>query len=564
MNDETKKDFYGDHEELNHNNENVEHDKEKFTEPENQKSVNPHETNKQEDLMKSYDESHKMSNGDGESRSLMNQEEDLDPREQQSLIDETVPSQMAGEEYLEGSSQTTELTRESKYVKNDEGEKVNGAEYKPLENEEAYRFNTHRKPMDRSGDSDKNSYYYERVYQPENRKGRGFLGTLAMVLIGAVLGSALTMASGNYFFGENSLVNNNKTITGNAVAQQSKPAPLIVTAPPADTGVTPENKVASEVTPSVVGITTRTKVQQPLFFGQGGESGYVDGVGSGVIVSADGYIVTNAHVVDNGDATQIQVVFSDETTANGEVLWSDAALDLAIVKTDRTGLIPVEIGSSDAVKVGDKAIAIGNPLGMDLQSTLTSGYVSGLDRSITIQTGGTMSGLIQTDAAINEGNSGGALLNSAGQLIGINTAKAGGSVSGIGFAIPIDTARPIISKVMSEGTFKSVYIGITGLNVAIVKAQDQTLNYDGSHGVYVMEVMKGTAAAEAGLQSLDIITAIDDHVVNGMTDLKKALLNYQVGDEVEITYYRNNQKVTTSLVFAQDSSNIEEFQNQEP
>ena len=125
MNDETKKDFYGDHKELNHNNENVEHDKEKFTEPENQKSVNPHETNKQEDLMKSYDESHKMSNGDGESRSLMNQEEAIDPREQQSLIDETVPSQMAGEEYLEGSSQTTELTRESKYVKNDEGEKVN-------------------------------------------------------------------------------------------------------------------------------------------------------------------------------------------------------------------------------------------------------------------------------------------------------------------------------------------------------------------------------------------------------------------------------------------------------
>lgn len=415
-----------------------------------------------------------------------------------------------------------------------------------------------------SEDDNDTSYRYERIYQPkEPHKGRGLLGTLAMVLIGAVLGSAITMASGQYLLGDKGIVRNNAPVTGNATSQVKNSTSQIVTAPPADTGVTAENKVAREVTPSVVGITTRTKVQQPLFFGQGNDSGYVDGVGSGVIVSADGYIVTNSHVVDNGDATKIQIVFSDETTANGVVLWSDAALDLAIVKADRTGLTPVEIGSSDVVKVGDKAIAIGNPLGMDLQSTLTSGYISGLDRSITVNTGGTMSGLIQTDAAINEGNSGGALLNSAGQLIGINTAKAGGGVSGIGFAIPIDTAKPIISQVMAEGTFKSVYIGITGLNVAIVKAQDATLKFDGNQGVYVMEVMKGTAAAEAGLVSGDIITQIDDYTITGMTDLKKALLNYKVGDKVQVTYYRDNKKNFTPLTFAQDSSNIDEFFNQE-
>lgn len=407
-------------------------------------------------------------------------------------------------------------------------------------------------------------HHYERVYQEEPpRRSRGLLSTLAMVLIGAVLGSGITMASGRYLLGDNAILRTGDPVTGNSVVQKNTTPSPMVTAPPADTGVTAENNVASEVTPSVVGITTRTKVQQPLFFGEGGGSGYVDGVGSGVIVSADGYIVTNSHVVDNGDATNIQIVFSDETTAEGKVLWSDAALDLAIVKTDRTSLVPVEIGSSDAVRVGDKAIAIGNPLGLDLQSTLTSGYVSGLDRSITIQSGGTMSGLIQTDAAINEGNSGGALLNSAGQLIGINTAKAGGGASGIGFAIPIDTAKPIIEKVMTEGTFKSVYIGITGINVAAVKAQDDTLTFDGHHGVYVMEVMNGTAAAEAGLKSGDIITQIDDHAITGMTDLKKALLNYQVGDEVQVTYYRNNDKKTEPLTFAQDSSNIEQFFNQE-
>lgn len=397
---------------------------------------------------------------------------------------------------------------------------------------------------------------------PEQRnesRNRGLLGTLSMVLIGAVLGSGITLASGNYFFNNNgSVLRNTNSVTANqAASTNTATSRSIITAPPADTGVTPENLVAEKVTPSVVGITTETTVQQPSFFGGG--SGIIEGVGSGVIVSEDGYIVTNSHVVDNGDAKNIKVVFSDESSVDGKVLWSDAALDLAIVKVNKTGLTPVEIGSSDRIKVGDKAIAIGNPLGLDLQSTLTSGYISGLDRSITLQSGGTMSGLIQTDAAINEGNSGGALLNAAGQLIGINTAKAGGGTSGIGFAIPIDTAKIIIEKVMTSGSFDSVYLGVTGMNVAAVKAQKADLNFSGDDGVYIIEVMSGTAASSAGLQANDIITAIDDHAVTGMTDLKKALLNYQVGDTVTVTYYRNNSQKTTQLKFAQDSSNIQQF-----
>lgn len=408
-----------------------------------------------------------------------------------------------------------------------------------------------------------------RSYQvPEHRnegKRRGLLGTLSMVLIGAVLGSGITMASGNYFFNNNSTVLRNGTgVAAASASSNSASTRTIITAAPADTGVTPENLVAEKVTPSVVGITTETKVSTSSFFGQGGGTGVVQGVGSGVIVSQDGYIVTNSHVVDNGNAQNIKVVFSDETSIDGKVLWSDAALDLAIVKVAKTGLTPVEIGSSDAIKVGDKSIAIGNPLGLDLQSTLTSGYISGLDRSITIQSGGTMSGLIQTDAAINEGNSGGALLNAAGQLIGINTAKAGGSTSGIGFAIPIDTAKPIIEKVMSTGSFNSVYLGVSGMNVAAVKAQNSELKFSGEDGVYIMEVMKGTAAANAGLAANDIITAIDNHAVTGMTELKKALLNYKIGDTVEVTYYRDNVKKTAQLKFAQDSSNIQQYFNQDP
>ena len=392
-----------------------------------------------------------------------------------------------------------------------------------------------------------------------SRPRRGLFGTLSMVLIGAILGSALTMASGWYLINEKGLLRT-QTVAGSTVAGQT--TGKIITAPAAETGETSENQVAAVVTPSVVGITTRTQVSSLPFFGQNGTN-YVEGVGSGVILSLDGYIVTNSHVVDNGDAGDIRIVFADETSAPGEVIWSDAALDLAIVKTDRKDLEPVTIGSSEAVKVGDKAIAIGNPLGLDLQSTLTSGYISGLDRSITVEGGATMSGLIQTDAAINEGNSGGALLNSAGQLIGINTAKAGGTASGIGFAIPIDTVKPIIEKVIADGDFKSVYLGVTGMNVGTIRAQGQTLEYEGESGVFIMEVMRGTAAAEAGLESEDVITRIEDHDIDGMTDLKKALLNYKVGDKVQVTYFRGNSEQTTDLTFAQDSSTIEDFFNQE-
>lgn len=397
----------------------------------------------------------------------------------------------------------------------------------------------------------------------EDRKSRrnGLLSTLAMVLIGAILGSAITLGSGRFIFG-----GNGSTVIQNPVGDSGRSdsdwTSSIVTAPPADVGTTPENLIAEHVTPSVVGITTQTRVNTaeagPFFFGFQDSDSVVQGVGSGVIVTEDGYILTNSHVVSNGEAEKIQVIFSDGTSVEGEVLWNDSTLDLAIVKADATGLTPVEIGSSDLVRVGDKAIAIGNPLGMDLQSTLTSGYISGLERSISLPDGGVMSGIIQTDAAINKGNSGGALLNSAGQLIGINTAKAGGSASGIGFAIPIDTAKPIIEKVMTDGSFQSVYLGLAGVDAQTVRAMGEELDYDGD-GVYIMEIMAGTAADEAGLKVHDIITGIDGKPFSGMTELKKILLSYEVGDTVEVTYVRENQEDTVELTFAQDSSNIDEY-----
>lgn len=395
--------------------------------------------------------------------------------------------------------------------------------------------------------------------EQQTKRSKGLFGTLAMVLVGAILGSAITMGTGW-------VINGNKQTpvvqyqAGNS--DSSERLSSIVTAPAADIETTAENLIAENVTPSVVGITTQTRVtssnENPFSFGFQNSDTVVQGVGSGVIISADGYILTNSHVVSDGEAEKIQVIFSDETAVAGEVLWNDSTLDLAIVKVQAEGLTPVEIASSDLVRVGDKAIAIGNPLGMDLQSTLTSGVISGLDRSISLSDGSNMSGLIQTDAAINEGNSGGALLNAAGQLIGINTAKAGGSTSGIGFAIPIDTAKVIIEKVMTEGSFQSVYLGVAGVDTQTVRTMGGELSYEGD-GVYIMEIMAGTAADEAGLEVNDIITEINGTAINGMTALKEILLNYTVGDTVEVTIVRGSSEKNLELTFAQDSSNIDEY-----
>ena len=166
------------------------------------------------------------------------------------------------------------------------------------------------------------------------------------------------------------------------------------------------------------------------------------GVGTGIIVDSNGYILTNSHVISDGQAKTVNVLFSDGSTIDGEVYWYDSQLDLAIVKVNKTGLTAAELGDSDKVQIGDISIAIGNPYGLDLAGTVTQGIISGLDRTIETEQG-TMTGLLQTDASINSGNSGGPLLNQNGQVIGVNTAKASQG-EGLGFAIPINTAKPIV------------------------------------------------------------------------------------------------------------------------
>ncbi|MDU5808495.1 MAG: trypsin-like peptidase domain-containing protein [Finegoldia magna] len=303
-----------------------------------------------------------------------------------------------------------------------------------------------------------------------------------------------------------------------------------------------ENAVAKKSLDSVVGITT-VGVQENMFF----QGRVVEGVGSGVVVSKDGYILTNAHVVQDGKAEKIDVLLTNGKKSSAKLLWYDTTLDLAVIKTDLTGLKPVEMGDSDKVQIGDKAIAIGNPLGLDLQSTLTSGYISGKDRTITLQNGLQMDGLMQTDAAINSGNSGGGLFDQEGKLIGINTAKA--SAEGIGFTIPINVAKSIVDNIVTGGSFEGVKLGISGVDVkTFQQATGQKLSID--KGIYVVEVVKGSSAQKAGVTRGDIITKVNGKQINTMSSLKKVLLEVRPKQKGKITVYRDGSTKDLDIEFS--------------
>lgn len=387
-------------------------------------------------------------------------------------------------------------------------------------------------------------------------KAHGGFSHFISALLGAVVGGFVI------YFLLGGAMNNDKTSTENndkpsqieSKEEKSKAKDINIKA---DDSM--ESVVVKKSIDSVVGINTISQVTQRSFFGQ--QQGYVEGIGSGSIVTEDGYIVTNSHVVSNGDVTQINVLFSNGETADAELVWNDASLDLAIIKVDKKNLPAIELGDSDEVGIGDRTVAIGNPLGFELQSTVTSGIISGLNRSVKFNTGVTMDGLMQTDAAINSGNSGGALLNSKGELIGINTAKAGNS-DGIGFAIPINTVKPVIEKVRKTGKFNSVYLGITGQSIDYLK---QIPNFNAEklgvdEGVYVVSIFDKDSQIEEG----DVITAVDGKEVTDMSSLRKILLSYSVGDKATITVYRDGKKKNLDLEFNIDTSNVDEYNKAKP
>lgn len=311
--------------------------------------------------------------------------------------------------------------------------------------------------------------------------------------------------------------------------------------------------VVKSAMPSVVGITTEflssgEESYYDFFFGPSSPQ-LMQGLGTGVIVDKSGYILTNSHVVQDGDVQKVTVLFNDGTNKEASVKWSDKSLDLALIKVDSENLPVATLGDSDKVEVGDIAVAIGNPMGLEFQRTVTQGIISGLERSVTVE-GVSMSNLLQTDASINQGNSGGPLLNYKGEVIGINTVK--GSGEGLGFSIPINTAKMFVDMMKQNGKInEKPLIGIKGISVdQLNSAKD--LGIDVKDGVFVAKVYRSSPADKSGLKTGDVITELAGEKIKNMSDLQATL--YKVGQTADkstsMTYSRKGEakKVEIKLV----------------
>ena len=314
--------------------------------------------------------------------------------------------------------------------------------------------------------------------------------------------------------------------------------------------------IYEKVEPSVVGISTISEQQVATFFGWGSQTQLVRGIGTGFIVDESGYILTNSHVVNDGQTKTLTVSLTDGREINGTVLWNDSTLDLAVVKIEADNLQAAELGDSDEIAIGQYAGAIGNPMSMEFSRSFTQGVISGLFRTITVTDGTkqtTMENLIQTDATINSGNSGGPLLNAKGQVIGINSAKMT-SAEGLGFAIPINTAMPIVEEIQSKGEFTKAYIGISGLDLSTYLGSYPNQDFGVKSGVLVAEVTPGMGAEEAGLKTYDVITEINGTAITGMNSLNAQLVKYRPGDTIEVTYYRDKTKHVADVMLMTGSN----------
>ena len=314
--------------------------------------------------------------------------------------------------------------------------------------------------------------------------------------------------------------------------------------------------IYEKVEPSVVGISTISEQQVATFFGWGSQTQLVRGIGTGFIVDESGYILTNSHVVNDGQTKTLTVSLTDGREINGTVLWNDSTLDLAVVKIEADNLQAAELGDSDEIAIGQYAGAIGNPMSMEFSRSFTQGVISGLNRTITVTDGTkqtTMENLIQTDATINSGNSGGPLLNAKGQVIGINSAKMT-SAEGLGFAIPINTAMPIVEEIQSKGEFTKAYIGISGLDLSTYLGSYPNQDFGVKNGVLVAEVTPGMGAEEAGLKTYDVITEINGTTITGMNSLNAQLVKYRPGDTIEVTYYRDKTKHVADVMLMTGSN----------
>lgn len=368
----------------------------------------------------------------------------------------------------------------------------------------------------------------------------GILGT--SIVIGTCFGIPTIknfILNTNSSSNKTSLESNFSTSTDNSVNTS-----LVSISNYSDTGV----YVAQKVLPSVVGIKVEYSVSSVFYRNQNTATASAEG--SGIIISEDGYILTNNHIINSSSnssfyeiskANKIIVsLYNDETEYEATIIGTDEQTDLAVIKIDKTGLTSATLGNSDTIQVGEFAMAIGNPLGM--QSSVSSGMISAVNRKVTSDN--KTYTLIQTDTAINSGNSGGALVNSKGEVIGINTLKMSGSgIEGMGFAIPINSAKPIAEQLIEYNKVKRPYIGITGRDIDEQTAKNNNL----VTGIYVLNIEEFSAAEKAGIKIGDVITEFNGTKVSTMDELNDLKNSLSIGTEVTLTINRNGESKQLKL-----------------
>lgn len=308
--------------------------------------------------------------------------------------------------------------------------------------------------------------------------------------------------------------------------------------------------VIEKVNNSVVGISKIKNKGSTIFLEDGTKS---LGLGTGFIVSDNGYIVTNQHVSGEKNST-CYVTLEDGRNYKANVIWSDIDMDLSVIKINADNLSYLTFGDSDQIKIAQPVYAIGNPIGYEFQRTVTSGIISGLDRTIKLEENNKnyyMEDLIQTDATINPGNSGGPLIDEDGNVLGVNSIKIT-SAEGIGFAIPINIIKPIVEKVKSSGQFNAATLGVFAYDKNVVPYINQELgmNMKLENGIYVAEVIKNSPAEKAGIQKGDVLLKIDDIKLDKMSSLRKYIYEKEIGDTVKVRYIRNNREYEEDVMLA--------------
>ena len=413
---------------------------------------------------------------------------------------------------------------------------------------------------------DNNHEAHEYCYYPENtpkkKKGKVLkriaavtIGLICVVAIGATSIFGYTLITGKRAFSgdedESSKASDTAVITEGETDKELDSQPVPDREIPtleqlaALENALPLPEIVKKVSPSVVGVSTILN---------GGTAS-----GTGFITSEDGYIVTNYHVIEGAQAVSVSLLQSEDgEEIPAQIIGGDEQTDIAVLKIDKTDCVPVTLGKSSELIVGELAITIGNPLGSELSGTVTAGIISALNRKLTIE--GREMNLIQTDASINSGNSGGPLINSYGQVVGITSAKVATAYGeGLGFAIPIDEALPIISDLIEHGYVKGrPIVGITGETISDIYAQ----YYDIPRGFIVREVVKNGPADKAGVQVGDIVIGIEGTLIENMDEFNEIKKNYKAGDTITISVYRNEKIVDLEITLAEDtSSKVQSNQN---